>query len=555
MRIFFSLLSILVFTHHIVALSDANNVSELSNYFTTTSHQMSAFAEDADDKTRSSEQLLREIKDYKGWYSNRLHWIHSPIFSQEQKLEYLKTYQRLAGKINNNELWAWASLNKSKVNFQKGLYNKSMEEILDAYRIYLKSKNIMGLSSTFFALAEIYEKAGMYTTAIKYYTLSNDYLKSNNPIVNERRFINNNHIAKCTMYTGKYQESIDLLRLSYSNIPEDLPKENLLPAQNYIMLLICENYLLDNKPDDALMVLNKVSNLQRKHRVLNSKRNHILSKIEYQKKNYNKALECSRKAFLHYSRTGNVSNHNELLMTISKCYEALGKQDSAYLFLKKYVSISESSDKTTSLIHSIMLHSDEKITEINQDTQKLRWRVWILILLSMSTCIIIIYSLVKLQKIKKENLVLVKKLIDNESSILQQEKQSQEELLNKKTIALALDFKKLMSQDHYFLQANITLPEIATLLNTNTSYLSKAINSYFKMNVSTYINKYKINHAVQLIKSGKAEHLTIEAIALECGFNNRIIFSKTFKKLTGISPSFLIKNKAKYAKKNLIDIE
>jgi AraC-like DNA-binding protein len=51
-----------------------------------------------------------------------------------------------------------------------------------------------------------------------------------------------------------------------------------------------------------------------------------------------------------------------------------------------------------------------------------------------------------------------------------------------------------------------------------------------------------LNHAKQLIMEGKAETLTLEAIAMLSGFTTRNTFFTSFKKAEGISPgTFVLK--------------
>jgi AraC-like DNA-binding protein len=52
-----------------------------------------------------------------------------------------------------------------------------------------------------------------------------------------------------------------------------------------------------------------------------------------------------------------------------------------------------------------------------------------------------------------------------------------------------------------------------------------------------YINQKRIGYCVQKFEQGEWLNFTVEAVATECGFNNRNSFTNAFKKFLGASPS------------------
>ena len=80
-------------------------------------------------------------------------------------------------------------------------------------------------------------------------------------------------------------------------------------------------------------------------------------------------------------------------------------------------------------------------------------------------------------------------------------------------------------------------------LNTNTSYLSKTINSTFNKNFSTLINEFRIKRVINNIEDNLHDIYTIETLANNAGFKSRSTFNTAFKKYTGVSPTTYIANK------------
>ena len=87
--------------------------------------------------------------------------------------------------------------------------------------------------------------------------------------------------------------------------------------------------------------------------------------------------------------------------------------------------------------------------------------------------------------------------------------------------------------------------------NTNSKYLSKVINTFKDKNFSNYINDLRIKYAIaELKKNPKFRKFTIKAIAQETGFNTTEAFSKSFYKVSGIYPSFFLKQLEKQSEQS-----
>jgi AraC-like DNA-binding protein len=112
-----------------------------------------------------------------------------------------------------------------------------------------------------------------------------------------------------------------------------------------------------------------------------------------------------------------------------------------------------------------------------------------------------------------------------------------EELVNK----IFEKLKRFESQKGY-LQSNITVKTLSDSFETNSKYLSKIINSYKRKSFIQYVNDLRIEYAIiQLQKDSKLRQYTINALALEYGFNNAESFSTAFYKKTGLKPTYFIK--------------
>ncbi len=104
--------------------------------------------------------------------------------------------------------------------------------------------------------------------------------------------------------------------------------------------------------------------------------------------------------------------------------------------------------------------------------------------------------------------------------------------------------KKLVEfeQKELFLNQDSTLVEVAKKIRTNTTYLSKVINTHKQKSFTAYITDLRVDYSIErLSHDRKFRSFTIGAIAQEIGFKRSESFSKAFKVKTGLYPSYFIK--------------
>ena len=95
---------------------------------------------------------------------------------------------------------------------------------------------------------------------------------------------------------------------------------------------------------------------------------------------------------------------------------------------------------------------------------------------------------------------------------------------------------------HGYIDNKITLHGLAKQLETNSAYLSKAVNAYKNKNFAAYINELRVDYAIEKLKTDALfRKYVVKTIAYEVGFNSTESFSKTFYKKTGVYPSYFIK--------------
>ena len=100
--------------------------------------------------------------------------------------------------------------------------------------------------------------------------------------------------------------------------------------------------------------------------------------------------------------------------------------------------------------------------------------------------------------------------------------------------------ERLFVEEKLFLEPELTLNELAMKLKTNTSVISAAINQNFQKNFNDFVNEYRVEEFIKRVQYPENKHLTLLAIAFDCGFNSKATFNRAFKKFTGKSPKELL---------------
>lgn len=78
--------------------------------------------------------------------------------------------------------------------------------------------------------------------------------------------------------------------------------------------------------------------------------------------------------------------------------------------------------------------------------------------------------------------------------------------------------------------------KLAEELGTNTRYISAVVNVMFHMNYTSFVNKYRIDEAKEVLVDNRYRGLRMEQVSDMVGFSNRQSFYASFYKLTNMTP-------------------
>ncbi|MCB9244787.1 MAG: helix-turn-helix domain-containing protein [Flavobacteriales bacterium] len=116
-------------------------------------------------------------------------------------------------------------------------------------------------------------------------------------------------------------------------------------------------------------------------------------------------------------------------------------------------------------------------------------------------------------------------------------------LLDEKTVATyKAKLLDLMESDQPHLNPDLTLRSLAAQLSIHANQLSWLLNDGFRKNFNEFINHYRVESFKTKAMDPESAHLTIMAIAYDCGFNSKTVFNTYFKRETGCTPRQFIKS-------------
>ncbi len=102
---------------------------------------------------------------------------------------------------------------------------------------------------------------------------------------------------------------------------------------------------------------------------------------------------------------------------------------------------------------------------------------------------------------------------------------------------IVLQINDYIIDKKYFKNNLASLPGLSKISGVPVHHLSQVINEKLNMTFFELIARNRIKESQLILKDKEQENLTIEEIAEEVGYNSKSAFNKTFKKITGLTPS------------------
>lgn len=97
--------------------------------------------------------------------------------------------------------------------------------------------------------------------------------------------------------------------------------------------------------------------------------------------------------------------------------------------------------------------------------------------------------------------------------------------------------KQYMAEREPFLDPSLTIQELANQIDISVRDLSILINHHMDQHFFDFVNEYRIQKAMGILKDQFRSQLTVLEILYEVGFNSKSSFNTSFKKHTNLTPT------------------
>ena len=110
----------------------------------------------------------------------------------------------------------------------------------------------------------------------------------------------------------------------------------------------------------------------------------------------------------------------------------------------------------------------------------------------------------------------------------------------------------MMEKQKLYLDTELNVKSIISLLGTNKTYLYQAISRNTSENFRVMINRYRINEAKRIIEDGVVRSSVFDSTSIysAAGFNSSVSFFRAFKLYTGLTPKEYANETRKDSMKN-----
>lgn len=320
--------------------------------------------------------------------------------------------------------------------------------------------------------------------------------------------------------------------------------------------------------------------------------------LEFQNNDFNKAIQTFNQAIPILESNNDFAWASVVDFYIGKSYISLHNEDVAVAQFKKVDSIfqkhnfilPELRENYELLINYYRKHNDPKqelyYTKVllkadgiltrdftylsskihrEYDTQNLvdiqnklenqnKWGLGMIILLCIIVSVLV-YNVWKYYQNEKKIKTKYKKLEDNLQHHIEQEPSSvpyenissqSKSTMSEEVYKDLQDKLEKFEKEKQFLEKGMTLNKLASIFETNSTYLSQFINETKSMNFSRYLGILRINYITQLMyENEKYLNYTIQSLSDECGIASRQNFSDLFQEINGLRPTEFIKKRKK----------
>lgn len=467
------------------------------------------------------------------------------LYTSDKKLQliYADSMQKAAVKTADIELIGSSYITKGVVYFNRKEHINALDNYLIANEYISKTNNQYLIYKVKYVIAQIKYYLGFYDEATALFQECVNYFKEEN----DRAYLNSLHsLGLCYNRLGKYELCSKVNQLGLS---AGLRLKN-VEMQSYFIHSEGVNQYFKHNYGDAIKKLTQVLPTVRHNEDFTNETTayFYIGKSYWSQKLQEKALPYFKKIDEAFQKQNYIRpDLREAYEILIDYYQQRNNKELQLYYISTLLKVDQVLHQDYKYL-SGKIHKDydtKKLLQAKTDVeQSMKYRT-IAALISITIMAVIMTILVYRHFKNKRLFEEVMNRKPETSQSLVSVNNNKEIDINPEVIATILKNLEKFERNKKYLEKDMTLAKMASLLNTNMKYASKIIARYRDKGTIDYISDLKIDHIIELLKNeNKYRNYTNKALGEESGFGSTQNFTRAFNNRTGLSPTYFI-NKLK----------
>lgn len=469
-------------------------------------------------------------------FGQMAHSYKALIYTSNKKLQliYVDSMLTAAKRTANLELIGSGYMTKGVVQYDRKEHMKALDSYLIADEYISKTNNHYQIHKVKYGIAQIKYYLGFYDEAIALFKECLGYFKEEN----SRAYLNTLHsLGLSYNRIGKYKLCSQMNQLGIS---EGLRFKNVEMQSYFIHSEGVNQYFKHNYPE-AIKKLTKVLPAVKDNKDFTNETTayFYIGKSYWAQKLQEKALPYLKKIDEAFQKQKYIRpDLREAYEILIDYYQQQNDKELELYYVTALLKVDQVLIKDYKYL-SGKIHKEYDTKNLIQ-TQRNIEQYWTIIITIMTVIIaILVYRHYKNKRLFEE---LMNRKPETTQSLVSNNSSKETELdINPELVVAILKNLEKFERNKKYLEKDMTLAKMASILNTNMKYASKIIARYRNKGTVDYISHLKIDHIIELLKNeNKYRNYTNKALGEESGFGSTQIFTRAFNNRTGLSPTYFI---------------
>lgn len=437
-------------------------------------------------------------------------------------------------------------------NYAARRFSEAMNHYLAGLRISERNNFYEESCKIYIGIGNLYSSQHDYEMGLRFYKRALAIAKQQGLISLQNSALNNLIGASC--FAGRAAEGKRYYQMLASN------REN--STEYSYNLLMCQGLISSNEGQTAVAI-GKYKQALDYARRNNLRGNYKESACSCLSQIYD-SMGSMDSALIYLDqneRAARLENQSDLLLETlrhkASIYERIGNKAQMLACKEEYLALSDSlynRDEFNSMKNAQFLYEAQKsekaintLTEEKHHREHLisMQRRWLLTLALSAIALAVLFIVVYKQK--RQLMEAYNELFDRNQALLSVQSQPIADAADRETSTvlsseqrqrLLSEIEKVMQQTEVFCHCDFSIEKLASLVGSNSRYVSEAINEGCGKNFRTFLNEYRIREAMKRLSD--SEHygqFTIRAVSESVGYKSQTNFIAVFTKIAGMKPS------------------